>query len=70
MPPKRPTPTHDNEPKMTNREDALPSLLALPSLERIQQELGSAANLNDFLAKMASLRACLPIPSSRCLRLN
>src|SRR5581483_8308712 len=35
----------------TNREDALPQLPALPSLERIQQELGSAANLNDFFGK-------------------
>lgn len=51
MPPKRPTPPHDNEPKTTNREDALPSLPALPSLERIQQVLGSAANLNDFFGK-------------------
>lgn len=51
MPPKRPTQTHDNEPETTNREDALPPLPALPSLERIQRELGSATDLNDFFGK-------------------
>jgi hypothetical protein len=51
MPPKRPTRTHDNEPETTNREEAVASLPALPSLERIQHELASATNLNDFFGK-------------------
>ena len=53
MPPKRSTRTHDNEPETTNRKDALPQLPALPSLERIQQELASATDLNDFFGKDA-----------------
>src|SRR5215217_3266144 len=51
MPPKRPTHAHDNEPETTNTEDAPPQLPALPSLERIQHELASATDLNDFFGK-------------------
>src|SRR5215213_2090597 len=51
MPPKRPMRAHGNEPETTNREDVLPQLPALPSLERIQHELASATNLNDFFGK-------------------
>src|SRR3569832_543175 len=48
MPPKRQTPAHDNQPETTNKENLLPPLPALPSLERIQHELASATDLNDF----------------------
>lgn len=51
MPSKRPTQPHDNRPEPTHREDAGASLPALPSLERIQQELASATSLNDFFGK-------------------
>src|SRR5689334_7111315 len=51
MPPKRPMRAHGNEPETTNREDAGAHLPALPPLERIQQELASATNLNDFFGK-------------------
>lgn len=48
---KRSTRAHDNQSETTNREEAVASLPALPSLERIQQELASATNLNDFFGK-------------------
>jgi len=51
MPPKRPTRAHDNEPETTNREDTLPQLPALPARARIQHELASATDLNDFFGK-------------------
>jgi hypothetical protein len=61
MPIKKQPPTPETQPPTEG--------VSMPSVERIQQELGSAKSLDDRLrASRASLSACLPTPSSRCLR--
>jgi putative transposase len=48
---KRQTHAIDQTPETTIREEAAPQLPALPSVERIQQELASATSRNDFFGK-------------------
>lgn len=48
---KRQTQAIDQTPETTNREQLAPRLPTLPSVERIQHELASATNLNDFFGK-------------------
>jgi hypothetical protein len=57
-----PAPTHSQTPAA--------DLPAMPSVERIQQELASAKNLDDFFGKEGIFAGCSPRHLNRCSRLN
>jgi hypothetical protein len=43
-----------------NENKQEPTNIEMPSLERIQQELGSAKSIDDFSAKKGYWQGCLP----------